>query len=358
MTGRFEKADGLLKKFNADYVLINDRESARYFSGFDSSNVFLLYSPKQKFLLTDFRYKTKAETFCNNENWKFVEIKNGEVCKEIDKILKKPSNLLIQDNFLSVEKFEFYKKNIKNVAQFIFGGKEIDSLFFVKTQEEINSIKRAAKIGDISIKDWFLQLKEGISEFEAARLLNIITLRNGSEKPAFDTIVLFGENSALPHGVPSKNRTLKKDDFVLCDFGCTIDGFCSDMTRTVCFGKPKEEYLKIYEIVFEAQKIGIETIKAGMKAKDGDKKVRDFIEKNGFRENFGHGTGHSVGLRIHENPALNKTDETVLQTGMVITVEPGIYIPDVVGVRIEDMAVVGEDSCEIITKTSKIFTEI
>jgi len=356
MTSRFEKADGLIEKFNADYVLISDCESARYFSGFDSSNVFLLYSQKQKFLLTDFRYKTKAESFCND--WKFIEIKNGEVCKEIDKILKKPAKLIIQDNFMPVERFEFYKKNIKNVSQFIFGGKEIDSFFFVKTQEEINSIKQAAKIGDTSIKEWFSQLKEGISEFEAARLLDIITLKNGSEKPAFDTIALFGENSALPHGTPSKDRSLKKGDFVLCDFGCTMDGFCSDMTRTVCFGKPKTEHQKIYEIVFEAQKIGAETIKAGMKAKDIDKKVRDFIEKNGFKENFGHGTGHSVGLRIHENPALNKTDETVLQAGMVVTVEPGIYIPGIVGVRIEDMAVIGESSCEIITKTAKMFTEI
>jgi len=140
MTSRFEKADGLIEKFNADYVLINDRESARYFSGFDSSNVFLLYSPKQKFLLTDFRYKTKAESFC--KDWKFIEIKNGEVCKEIDEILKKPARLIIQDNFLSVEKFEIYKKNMKNVSQFIFGGKEIDSLFFVKTQEKINSINQ------------------------------------------------------------------------------------------------------------------------------------------------------------------------------------------------------------------------
>jgi Xaa-Pro aminopeptidase len=315
--------------------------------------VFLLYSPKLKFLLTDFRYKTKALNFCEKENWVFVEIKNGEFCKEIDKILKKTSDLIIQDNFLTLEKFEEYKKNIKNVSKFISAGKEIEALFFAKTDNEINSIKQAAKIGDISIKEWHLLLREGISEFDAARHLDIITLKNGSEKPAFDTIVLFGENSALPHGTPSKTRMLRKGDFILSDFGCVVDGFCSDMTRTFCFGKPEKKHIEIYDIVFEAQKIGVETLKAGIKASDVDKKVRDFIKSKGFGENFGHGTGHSVGLRIHENPAINSRSETVLQKGMVVTIEPGIYVENLVGVRIEDMAVVGENSCEIISKTEK-----
>lgn len=358
MNNRFEKAGDLLKKFDADYILINENCAVRYFSGFESSNIFLLYSPKRKFLLTDFRYKTKAINFCEKENWEFVEIKNGEFCKEINKIIKNSSKLIFQDNYLTVEKFESYKKNIKNISKFIPAGKEIDSLFSVKTQEEINSIKQAAKIGDISITQWYLQIKEGISEFEAARLLDIITLQNGSEKPAFGTIMLFGENSALPHGVPSKTRKLKKGDLILIDFGCVVNGFCSDMTRTICFGEPQTEYLRIYEIIFEAQKIGIETAKTGIKAKDIDKKVRDFIKNAGFGENFGHGTGHSVGLKIHENPALNARDETILEPGMILTIEPGIYVPNFIGVRIEDMVLICERTSEIITKTAKKITEI
>ncbi|MDR0305194.1 MAG: aminopeptidase P family protein [Chitinispirillales bacterium] len=358
MINRFEKANILLKKFNADYILINGGFAARYFSGFHSSNVFLLYSPEQKFLLTDFRYKTKASDFCEKENWEFIEIKNGEFCKGIDKIIKKSSKLLIQDNVLTLENFEIYKKNIKNVLKFIPAGKEINALFYIKTENERNSIKQAAKIGDISFSQWCLQIKEGMSEFEAAQLLNIITLQNGSEKSAFDTIVLFGENSSFPHGVPSKTKILKKGDFILSDFGCTVDGFCSDMTRTICFGEPKREHVEIYNIVFEAQKIGLDAVKAGVKANEADKKIRDFIAGKGFGENFGHGSGHCIGLNVHENPALNTRDETILEEGMILTIEPGIYIPSIVGVRIEDMVIVGEKSCEIITKTAKNFIEI
>jgi Xaa-Pro aminopeptidase len=130
------------------------------------------------------------------------------------------------------------------------------------------------------------------------------------------------------------------------------------MTRTICFGSPKAEHKKIYDIVLQAQLIGTKSVCAGETAKNIDKKVRDFIANAGFGNNFGHGTGHSVGLRIHENPAVNRKDETVLQTGAVITIEPGIYVPGVVGVRIEDMVVVGENGCEIITNTTKSFVEI
>ena len=358
MKNRFEKANDLLKKFSADYILINDSCAACYLSGFKSSNIFLLYEPSKKFLLTDFRYKTKAQDFCKNKDWNFVEIKNGEFCKEIDRIIRKSSKILFQDNRLSVEKFEIYKKEIKNISEFIPAGKEIDSLFFTKTEEEINSIKQAANIGDVSIAQWYSQLKEGMSEFEAARILDIITLQNGSEKPAFDTIVLFGENSSFPHGKPSKKRTLKKGDLVLSDFGCTVDDFFSDMTRTVSFGEAKDEVLKIYETVFEAQRIGVESVKSGVKAKDVDNKVRDCIKNANFGENFGHGTGHSVGLRVHESPALATRDETILEEGMILTIEPGIYVEGFAGVRIEDMVVIAQNSCEIITKTTKRFTVI
>ncbi|MCL1945577.1 MAG: Xaa-Pro peptidase family protein [Chitinivibrionia bacterium] len=358
MSNRFEKANELLEKHKSDYLLITDDVTARYFSGFSSSNVVLLYNSKEKFLFTDFRYKTKAEIFCQKNAWNFIETKQGDFAKKISKIIKRKSKLLVQDNILSVYDFELYKKNVKNNAKFINCGKEIDEIFYVKTDDEINSMKKAAEIGDLSIKEWQKKLREGISEFEAARLLDIITLQNGSEKTAFDTIVLFGENSAFPHGVPSRNRKLKKNDVILSDFGATVDGFCSDMTRMTHFGASKKKYKEIYDIVLQAQLIGVENVKAGTKAKDIDKKVRDFISQKGFADNFGHATGHSVGLRIHEKPSLGKKDDTVLQSGMVITVEPGIYLPNAFGIRIEDMTVVTENGCEIITKTTKNLIEI
>jgi Xaa-Pro aminopeptidase len=359
MTNRFEKANVLLEKYKADYLLITDGVTARYFSGFSSSNVVLLYSPGERFLFTDFRYKTDALRFCEKSGWEFVEAKQREFAKNFGGIIKKDgARLLIQDNFLSLADFESCEKDIKTRVEFIRCAKEIDEVFYVKTGEEINSIKKAAQIGDLSISEWREKLYEGISEFEAARLLEIIALQNGSEKTSFDTIVLFGENSALPHGVASRERKLKKGDLILSDFGCTVNGFCSDMTRAVCFGAPQKQTRDIYDIVLQAQIIGVESVKAGENSKEIDKKVRDFITLKGFGKNFGHATGHSVGLRVHEKPSLNKKDEVILRENMVITIEPGIYLPGVLGVRIEDMAVVTANGCEIITKTTKSFVEI
>jgi len=352
---RFEKANILLKKHSADSVLITDSISARYFSGFVSSNVALLYSPKERFLFTDARYKTNAEIFCEANGWKFIETKQNEFAEKLIEIAKKGAKLLFQDNYLPVSEFEHYKKAAKNSINFIPCGSEIDEIFYVKTETEIAFIKQAAKIADKSFEEWLPKLQSGMSEFEAARLLDIITLQSGSEKVAFDTIVLFGENCALPHGVPSHERKLKDGDFILCDFGCTIKGFCSDMTRTVCFGKENDEYRKIYDVVLQAQKAGVENVKAGVKAKEIDDIVRETIKNASFGEYFKHSTGHSIGLRIHEKPALNSKSETVLQSGMFITIEPGIYIPDKIGVRIEDTVQVLECGCEKITNTTKLF---
>ncbi|MCL2844940.1 MAG: Xaa-Pro peptidase family protein [Chitinivibrionia bacterium] len=352
---RFEKANLLLKKHKADYLLITDSISVRYFSGFVSSNVALLYSHKKRFLFTDSRYKTSAEIFCENHDWKFIEAKQNEFAEKLIEFAEIGANLLFQDNYMSVSEFEYYKKTVKNGINFIPCGSEIDEVFYVKTEKEAEHIKQAANIADKSYQEWTYKLRAGISEFEAARLLDIITLQNGSEKVAFDTIVLFGENCALPHGVPSRERMLKDGDFILCDFGCTVNGLCSDMTRTVCFGANKEEHRKIYEVVAKAQNIGVANVKAGIKAKEIDKIVRNTIKDLSFGEYFKHSTGHSIGLRVHERPALNSKDETVLQNGMVITVEPGIYIPEKIGVRIEDTVIVGDNGCKIITDTTKDF---
>lgn len=350
---RFEKAQNLLKKYNADYILITDSISARYFSGFSSSNVLLLYSTNEKLLFTDFRYKTYAEDFCKKNGWKNIDEKLNDFLK------KNPINakVLFQDDFMSIKDFNSYKEIFKN-CELIPAGEEINTIFYEKTSSEINSIKKSAQIADISFIEWQKRLTLGITEFEAARILDIICLQNGSEKSAFDTIVLFGENSALPHGVPSRTRKLKENDNILCDFGCVTDGFGSDMTRTIVFGKSTNLIKDVYSAVLEAQIIGVESVKAGIRACDIDKIVRDFLKSKAFTDEFGHSTGHSVGLRIHEKPAISQKDETVLQTGMVITIEPGVYIPDKFGIRIEDTVVVTENGCEIITKTTKNFMEI
>jgi Xaa-Pro aminopeptidase len=353
------KAKNTLAKHSADYILITDSVSVRYFSGFSSSNAALLISAdaQEKYLFTDFRYKTLAQNFCAANGYTFIEARHAEFPQKINSVLRKNAIILFQSNYFTVEECEFYKKKIAN-ALFIRAADEIDEIFYEKTPAEINSLRKAAETADISFAQWLPKLACGMSEFEAARMLDIICMQNGSEKASFDTIVLFGEHAALPHGVPSRDRKLSEGDFILCDFGCVIDGFGSDMTRTVCFGEARPADKKIYEIVLAAQLIGLKAVKAGAVACEIDKKVRDYIAGAGYGDKFGHGTGHSVGLRIHENPAINKNDKTILTAGMVVTVEPGIYIEGSVGVRIEDLVVVGEESCEILSKTTKILQSI
>jgi Xaa-Pro aminopeptidase len=196
-----------------------------------------------------------------------------------------------------------------------------------------------------------------VSEKEIAQRLVVVCRAGGSEKPSFDTIVLFGARSALPHGKPS-HAQLKNGDFVLCDFGCTVNAFASDMTRTIVMGKADTRQKEIYGIVLAAQKAARSHVQEGVMARYVDKCARDFIAGAGFGEYFGHATGHGVGRRIHEKPRISRDNNALLKTNMVITVEPGIYIPGFGGVRIEDMVAVGRGCTAALTRFSKELIEV
>jgi Xaa-Pro aminopeptidase len=214
-------------------------------------------------------------------------------------------------------------------------------------------MRQAARIGDRAFDDLRRRIRTGMTEKETAMLLEDRCRKHGSEKPSFDTIVLFGRRAALPHGRPS-DVGLKSGDWVLCDFGCTVNGFCSDMTRTFVMGKAAARQKKIYDIVLRAQENGKAAVTAGAKACDVDKACRRVISNAGYGKLFGHATGHGVGLRIHEKPRIGKNDNTILRKGTVITVEPGIYSPEFGGVRIEDMVVVRDNGCEVITNAPRL----
>jgi Xaa-Pro aminopeptidase len=230
-------------------------------------------------------------------------------------------------------------------------------MFAPKTGREIALMKQAAHIGDAALSRTLPLLKEGMTEREAAFLLEDHCRRLGSEKPSFDTIALFGERSALPHGTPTQRR-IRKGDWVLFDFGCTVGGFASDMTRTAVFGPASPRQKKIYGIVFEAQQKAREAVREGARASSVDACARGIIEAAGWGDNFGHATGHGVGRRVHEPPRISRTNKSPLEAGAVITIEPGIYIPKFGGVRIEDMAVVRKDHGEILTDAPRELREI
>ena len=195
-------------------------------------------------------------------------------------------------------------------------------------------------------------IKEGVSEKELALEIEFFMRKNGAEGVSFDLITISGKNTSLPHGVPS-DKKLKKGEFITMDIGCKVNGYCSDMTRTVALGEPSDEMKKVYNIVLQAQLKALKTVKSGITASSVDFAARDLIDKNGFENCFGHATGHGVGLDIHEEPRVSTKSDTVLQSGMIITIEPGIYLQDKFGVRIEDMVMVTDDGCYNFTKSNK-----
>lgn len=195
-------------------------------------------------------------------------------------------------------------------------------------------------------------LKPGLTELEAAFELEMFLRKEGAQALSFDTILVSGVRTSLPHGVPSEKK-LEKGDFITMDFGCIVDGYCSDMTRTVALGKVSQEQKEVYNIVLEAQKNGCDAIRQGLSCRDADKACRDIITDAGYGEFFGHGTGHGVGLEIHEAPTLNARSDEVLEENMIVTIEPGIYLPKQFGVRIEDLAIVTASGIINLVKSDK-----
>ncbi len=342
----------LLDQKNSQWILITDSTEVSYIAEFSSSNVALLCSKEKLYLFTDFRYREAALSHCSpNSPWEFIELKKS-LATHIKELVKSNSTIGIQSDHLTIDRFEELKTTLTDI-KFHYLGKEIKELLLCKESSEITAISEAAAIGDRSHKQLLPQLYYGISEYDVAQILEEICRKEGSEGPSFETIVLFGKRSALPHGKPSKEVFLEKGDFILTDFGCTVNGFCSDMTRTVVAGEASESQKEIYNTVLQAQRLGCDILEPDKTAFEIDKRVRDIIEEAGFGELFGHGTGHGVGRRIHERPALNKKDNTILKSGMVVTVEPGIYDKEIGGVRIEDLLLITEEGAKSLTTSDR-----
>ncbi len=221
-----------------------------------------------------------------------------------------------------------------------------------KTPEEIDSMIRAQRISEAALEETLQLIRPGMTEKEVAAELVYRMLRHGSEGNSFDPIVVTGANTSMPHGVPG-DTVIREGDFVTLDFGSLKDGYCSDMTRTVAVGYATEEMRSIYGIVLEAQLAGIAAARAGIPGKEIDGAARAVIQKAGYGAYFGHGFGHSLGLDIHEAPNANPAGEAIMPVGAAVSAEPGIYLPGRFGVRIEDVMILREDGCEVITKAPK-----
>lgn len=325
---------------NCDAILITSPENMRYIAGFTGEG-YVVISENERYIFTDSRYSEKAE----QETEGYI-VSEGNVFEYLEKF----DTVGVEEKHITF----FTADKIKNKA---YKSEILDSMRMVKTPEEIEKIRIAEEIACRSFEKVLEYVSVGARECDIAREFEYIMKKKGATGPAFETIVISGKKTSLPHGVPSDKR-FEKGDLVTMDFGCLYDGYRSDVTRTFCIGKANEKQREIYEIVKEAQQVGLDTIKSGITGREADFKARKVIEDKGYGEYFRHALGHGVGLAIHELPNLSPRCEILLKPGMVVTNEPGIYIPDFGGVRIEDTVVVTENGIENLCRLSKDLLEL
>ncbi len=332
--------------------IVTSNENRFYLSGFPSSAGCVVITENTATLLIDFRYFEKASAEVSHLNVK----RSNKIYDDIKEILKAENikNVQIETSSVTLDRFAQMKKALSdfNISDEPILSEKLCELRQIKTPQEIELIKKAQRITDDSFSYILNHIKAGKTEREITLELEFFMRNQGSEGVAFDTIAVSGKNSSLPHGVPT-DKPLCDGDFLTLDFGAVFGGYCSDMTRTVALGFVTDEQSRIYDIVLKAQLETLRAIKPLKPCCEIDKVARDVISNAGYGEYFGHGLGHSVGVEIHESPACNTRNTTPLKKGMIMTVEPGIYLPNKFGVRIEDMVVITDDGIENLTRSPK-----
>ncbi|MDN4607304.1 M24 family metallopeptidase [Sporosarcina highlanderae] len=259
--------------------------------------------------------------------------------------------IAVEKSHLTVERMERMVELFED-ATFSRLDEKLNSLRNIKSEDELVKLRKAAELADYAIEVGCKEIAEGKTELEILMAIEFEMKRKGAEKMSFDTMVLSGPKTASPHGKPG-DRKIQKGDFILFDLGVVYEGYCSDITRTVAFGEPSEKQREIYETVRKAEQAAIDLVRPGVKARDLDKAARDVITDAGYGEYFTHRLGHGLGISVHEFPSITGTNDLELQEGMVFTIEPGIYNPEITGVRIEDDVVVTADGVEVLTKFPK-----
>ncbi len=346
----------LLKKENLDGVVVNHLDHIRYLTGFTGSAGLLVISGKGSQFLTDFRYKDQAAKEVSGAKVSIVKADPMLALKDFTQKNTKNLKYGFNEDYLTVGAKKRLQGSMPD-ALLVKAASIFTELGWVKDKEEIKFISKAADIADIAYERILNMIEPGIREKDLAAELEYQMIMLGSEKPAFETIVASGYRSALPHGIAS-GKKIKKGDFITFDFGATVHGYVSDMTRTVVVGKATSRQKKIYNLVLKAQKAGVRKIKAGVLGKKVDEACRSIITKAGYGSNFGHGTGHGIGYYVHVGPRLSAISEDKLKPNNVITVEPGIYISGWGGVRIEDDVLVTKTGGKVLNKSTKKLLEL
>lgn len=337
---------------SAEAFLITSQKNRFYFTGFSSTAGYLIIGKEGMVFITDFRYGEMAASL-SQQGIKVIVSSGAAATEEIKNQFRKMGAVKIgfEDTEMTVAEYNSYRKTYDEF-EFIPAGNSISQIRQIKTPEEIENIIKAQAITDKVFKHMLGFISVDMSEMDIAVELECQVRKLGGDGLAFDTIIASGENSSKPHAHPTMKK-IKNGDPVTMDFGARYNGYCSDMTRTIFVGKPSAQLKNIYEIVLKAQLNTLENMKPGMTGKQLDALAREIITANGFGEYFQHSTGHSLGLDIHESPNLSAMCETEFKPNMLGTVEPGIYVSGLGGVRIEDLVVFTQDGVKNLTMSSK-----
>ncbi|HIJ73915.1 MAG TPA: aminopeptidase P family protein [Candidatus Hydrogenedentes bacterium] len=353
MSRRCQALRTALGETGYDALVSLDPADNQYLTGFLGTASAVIVTQSEALFLCDFRYTEQAGD--QVQNFVIEEVK-GSLAERAGERLRTlgvktpcfdPARLTVDALHRLATTYEAELDPAPDI---------VGKLRIVKTAEEIQAIRNASQLAEGVLADIIETLEKGLEERELAARFEYEFKRRGATGASFDTIALFGSRSSLPHGAPEK-KTLAAGDVVLLDFGCRKRGYCSDLTRTYCFGRiPGTWFDEAYEVVLRAQTAAVEAVRPGMSSRELDGVARNVIAQAGYGERFGHGLGHGVGVEIHESPKLNTETDTALEEGMVFTVEPGVYVPGKGGIRIEDLVMVTRDGCEVLSAAPRELT--
>jgi Xaa-Pro aminopeptidase len=350
---RLQKLQKKLRGKKLDAILIAQPENRRFLSGYsapdhgitESSGVLLIPATGDAYLLTDFRFLIQAENEITNYN---IELYPRGLFALLKKLLPRLDikKLAFESDYTLHSTAARLQTMAEDLTMSLYPLTEfVEAMRVVKDEDEIAKIQASVKLNEQVFQEVYATIGKGQSEIDIALAIGQAMRKNGAEGESFETIVATGHRSALPHAVPG-NVVIEENKALMIDMGLILDGYCSDMTRTFVFGKADRRYLEIHRLVRKAQLAGITAVKAGVTGREVDKAARDVIVDAGMGQYFGHALGHGVGLAVHEEPRLSYKNRKKLKSGMIVTVEPGIYIPGWGGVRLENMVVVRDNGCD------------
>lgn len=346
---KLQKVRKSLTDSSLSALLVTNPYSRRYLTGFTGTAGVALITESDAFFITDFRYTEQANA--QIEGYTIIEQKSTLI-EAVAEVVKEHqlTKVGFEQEAMSYAEYDRYQKALE--TELVPTSGIVEKIRLIKSEDELTIIKHACKIADDAYEHILTFIKPGMTELDVSNELEFFMRKQGATSSSFDIIVASGVRSALPHGVAT-HKVIESGDFVTLDFGAYYNGYVSDVTRTLAVGEPTDQLKEIHQVVLESQLLALEKIKPGMTGKEADAISRDYIASKGYGQAFGHSLGHGIGLEVHEGPGLSSRSDVVLEPGMVITIEPGIYLPGIGGVRIEDDALVTETGVEKLTHTSK-----